>query len=75
MLLRRYSFDVALEESVSREGVKDPSERTKIKKEVRKVFEERYKAGKNKWYATCWCLFVVNMGSRRLSSSADMGGK
>lgn len=36
---------------MTRDGVKDPAERTKVRKEVRKVFEERYKAGKNKWYA------------------------
>eukprot|EP00123_Amoebidium_parasiticum_P000906 comp11830_c0_seq1/m.6460 comp11830_c0_seq1/g.6460 ORF comp11830_c0_seq1/g.6460 comp11830_c0_seq1/m.6460 type:complete len:136 (-) comp11830_c0_seq1:102-509(-) len=46
----RYSLDVDLKTVVSRDELKDPAAKTKARKEVRKLFEERYKTGKNKWF-------------------------
>ncbi|KNC84658.1 60S ribosomal protein L27 [Sphaeroforma arctica JP610] len=46
----RYTLDVALDGVVSKEIVKDAAQRSAARKNVRKVLEERYKTGKNKWF-------------------------
>lgn len=49
----RYSFDVEpIKTAVSVEALSEPSQREEAKKVVKKVFEERHQAGKNKWFFT-----------------------
>lgn len=47
----RYSFDVEPFKSVvSTDSLSEPSQREEAKKAVKKVFEERHRAGKNAWF-------------------------
>lgn len=46
----RYSLDVDLKGVVELDKLKDPSQRTVARNEVKKRFEERYKTGKNRWF-------------------------
>jgi large subunit ribosomal protein L27e len=39
-----------LKQVVSVESFKEPSQRVTAKKAIKKVFEERYNSGKNKWF-------------------------
>lgn len=49
----RYSLDVeGFKSSVTSEALEQPSQREEAKKVVKKAFEERYQAGKNKWFFT-----------------------
>jgi large subunit ribosomal protein L27e len=51
-----------LKGSVTQETFKEPSMREDSKKVVKKLLEERYHAGKNKWFFTplrVWTIFVV----------------
>jgi large subunit ribosomal protein L27e len=46
----RYQLEMELNKVVSTESFKDPSERLAARKAVKKLFEERYLSGKNKWF-------------------------
>ena len=47
----RYSLDVESFKSViSSEALEEPSQREEAKKVVKKAFEEKHQAGKNKWF-------------------------
>ncbi|KAL2917519.1 60S ribosomal protein L27B [Polyrhizophydium stewartii] len=46
----RYNLDVEIKGHVSTESFKEPSQRFKARKDIKKVFEERYNSGKNKWF-------------------------
>jgi large subunit ribosomal protein L27e len=46
----RYTFEVDLKERVSVETTKDPAKKKEAKKAIRKVLEEKYKTGQNKWF-------------------------
>ncbi|KAL7414703.1 ribosomal L27e protein family-domain-containing protein [Mrakia frigida] len=47
----RYALDLeALKGSVTVETFKEPSQREDAKKTIKKVFEDRYSSGKNKWF-------------------------
>lgn len=49
----RYSFDIeSFKAAVSAEALSEPSQREEAKKVVKKAFEERHQAGKNKWFFT-----------------------
>ncbi|CAG8530875.1 10663_t:CDS:1 [Ambispora leptoticha] len=49
----RYTFELEdLKGSVSSENLKELSQKRKAKVSVRKAFQERYKAGRNKWFFT-----------------------
>ena len=49
----RYALELeALKGSVSNDTFKEPSQREDAKKAIKKVLEERYKAGKNRWFFT-----------------------
>ena len=49
----RYALDLeALKGSVEPNTFKEPSQREDAKKVVKKLFEERYNGGKNKWFFT-----------------------
>lgn len=49
----RYSLDVeSFKSSVTSEALEEPSQREEAKKVVKKAFEERHQAGKNKWFFT-----------------------
>ena len=49
----RYSVDIPFEKTiVSTPKVNDPSQRKKCRALVKKLFEERYKTGKNRWFFT-----------------------
>ncbi len=53
ILPTRYTFDIeSLKSTVTTETFKEPSQREDAKKEIKKVFEERHQAGKNKWFFT-----------------------
>jgi large subunit ribosomal protein L27e len=46
----RYNLDLELKNVVSLESFKETSLRQTTKKAVKKLFEERYNSGKNKWF-------------------------
>jgi large subunit ribosomal protein L27e len=46
----RYNLDLELQQVVTTESLKEPSERLTARKAVKKLFEERYNSGKNKWF-------------------------
>ncbi|KAF9552108.1 hypothetical protein CPC08DRAFT_754934 [Agrocybe pediades] len=47
----RYALELeGLKNSVSQDTFKEPSNREDAKKTVKKLFEERYTTGKNKWF-------------------------
>ena len=47
----RYALEVeGLKGSVSADTFKEPSQREDAKKVVKKLFEDRYTSGKNKWF-------------------------
>ncbi|KAJ3305238.1 60S ribosomal protein L27 [Kappamyces sp. JEL0829] len=46
----RYNLDLELKEVVTAESLSEPSERLTARKAVKKLFEERYNSGKNKWF-------------------------
>merc|ERR1712062_793179 len=47
----RYSVDIAVsKEIVNKEAIKVPKKKRAAKEHVKKMFEERYKEGKNKWF-------------------------
>ncbi|KAJ3216035.1 60S ribosomal protein L27A [Dinochytrium kinnereticum] len=46
----RYNLDLDLKQVVTTESFKEPSQRSTAKKSVKKLFEERYNSGKNKWF-------------------------
>ncbi|TPX33355.1 hypothetical protein SmJEL517_g03786 [Synchytrium microbalum] len=46
----RYNLDIDLKNIVTAEVAKEPSQRVEAKKAIRKLFEERYNSGKNRWF-------------------------
>ena len=48
----RYNLELDLKQVVSVESFKEPSQRLTSKKAIKKIFEERYNSGKNKWFFT-----------------------
>jgi large subunit ribosomal protein L27e len=50
MMPTRYNLDIELKQVVNVDSFKDPSERLTARKAVKKLFEERYNSGKNKWF-------------------------
>jgi len=48
----RYLMDLDLKGIVVKQAVTDAGRRRKVRKQVRKLFEDRHKAGKNKWFFT-----------------------
>jgi len=49
----RYALELeSLKGAVSADTFKEPSQREDAKKTVKKLFEEKYTAGKNKWFFT-----------------------
>ena len=47
----RYLVDIEFDKTVTnREVAKDPSKKRRAKAVVKKLFEERYKSGKNRWF-------------------------
>ncbi|KAI8848709.1 ribosomal L27e protein family-domain-containing protein [Chytridium lagenaria] len=46
----RYNLDLDLKQVVSADSFKEPAQRSTSKKAIKKVFEERYNSGKNKWF-------------------------
>lgn len=47
----RYTFDIeSFKAAVSVDALKEPSQRAEARKVVKKAFEERHRAGKNKWF-------------------------
>jgi len=51
VLPTRYNFDTDLSTVITSEP-KDPVAKAKVRKEVRKVFQQRYSSGKQKWFFT-----------------------
>ncbi|CDH60503.1 60s ribosomal protein l27 [Lichtheimia corymbifera JMRC:FSU:9682] len=51
MMPTRYALDLEqIKGTVSAETFKDASQRVEAKKVIKKLFEERYQTGKNKWF-------------------------
>ncbi|XP_034972370.1 large ribosomal subunit protein eL27-like [Zootoca vivipara] len=51
MMPTRYSIGIPLDKTVVNKGVfRDPALKRKARQEAKVKFEERYKAGKNKWF-------------------------
>ncbi|KAI9322144.1 ribosomal L27e protein family-domain-containing protein [Dichotomocladium elegans] len=51
MMPTRYALDLeAIKGTVSAETFKDPTQREDAKKVIKKLLEERYQTGKNKWF-------------------------
>lgn len=49
----RYSVDINFDKSVStKDVVKDPQKRKKAKRQIKSLFEAKYKEGKNRWFFT-----------------------
>ena len=47
----RYSVDISFDKNnINKEVLKDPMKKKKARNQVRTVFEERYKEGKNRWF-------------------------
>ncbi|XP_004343406.1 60S ribosomal protein RL27 [Capsaspora owczarzaki ATCC 30864] len=46
----RYGLDIDFKGVLNREHLKDPQSRRKARVAVKKTFQERYNAGKNKWF-------------------------
>ena len=46
----RYQFEVDLKSTVTIDSFKDKTQRVETQKKVRSIFEEKYHAGKNKWF-------------------------
>lgn len=46
----RYNLDLDLKQLISIESFKEPTQRQAAKKALKKVFQERYNSGKNKWF-------------------------
>lgn len=46
----RYNLDVDLKAVVTSESFKEPTQRRAARKAVKKLFEERYNSGNNKWF-------------------------
>jgi large subunit ribosomal protein L27e len=52
MMPTRYGLDIDFKNVVTAEGIQDKTQRRKVKSAVRKLFQERYLQGKNKWFFT-----------------------
>ncbi|KAJ3013918.1 60S ribosomal protein L27 [Podochytrium sp. JEL0797] len=50
ILPTRYNFDLELKSVLTAESFKEPSQRETSKKAIKKLLEERYNSGKNKWF-------------------------
>ncbi|ORY94328.1 ribosomal L27e protein family-domain-containing protein [Lobosporangium transversale] len=49
----RYGLELeSLKSAVTVDSFKEPSQREEAKKAIKKLFEERYNSGKNKWFFT-----------------------
>ena len=49
----RYTLEIeTLKNVVSQDTFKEPTQREEAKKTIKKAFEEKYTAGKNKWFFT-----------------------
>ena len=62
----RYALELeGLKGTVSVETFKEPTQREEAKKVVKKLFEERYVSGKNRWFFTAlrvcshFCFYVL----------------
>jgi large subunit ribosomal protein L27e len=53
LLPTRYTVEIEdFKTAVSTETFEEPTQREEAKKVIKKAFEERYQAGKNKWFFT-----------------------
>lgn len=50
MMPTRYNLDIELKTVVTSEIMKDPTQKIGAKRAVKKLFEERYNSGKNRWF-------------------------
>jgi large subunit ribosomal protein L27e len=46
----RYQLDVDLKNIITADKIETPAKKLETKKETKKVFEERFKTGKNRWF-------------------------
>ena len=52
MMPTRYQIDVDLKGVVSSDATESETKKVAAGKEVKKILEERYKTGKNRWFFT-----------------------
>jgi len=52
MMPTRYGLDIDFKNVIAPESVTDVPKRRKMRKQVKKLFQERYQQGKNKWFFT-----------------------
>jgi large subunit ribosomal protein L27e len=50
MMPTRYNLDIELKTVVTSDIMKDPTQKIGAKRAVKKLFEERYNSGKNRWF-------------------------
>ncbi|DBA99054.1 hypothetical protein WJX82_011733 [Trebouxia sp. C0006] len=50
MMPTRYTLDVDLKSLITNEAVENSSKRTEARKEAKKLMEEKFKTGTNKWF-------------------------
>jgi large subunit ribosomal protein L27e len=46
----RYGLDIDLKSFVTPDALRDPTKRIAARKKIKKLFQERYNSGKNKWF-------------------------
>ncbi|KAJ2897811.1 hypothetical protein MKZ38_004373 [Zalerion maritima] len=67
----RYTLELeGLKGSLSNDTFKEPSQREDAKKAVKKVLEDRYTSGKNRWFFTP-LTFATGINKRLLTSTND----
>lgn len=50
MMPTRYNFDVDFKELATVEACKDAATKKSAKRDIRKILEDKYKTGQNKWF-------------------------
>ncbi|KAI8616842.1 ribosomal protein L27e, partial [Chytriomyces sp. MP71] len=50
ILPTRYNLDLDFKTVLTNESFKEPSQRIASKKAIKKLLQERYNSGKNKWF-------------------------
>lgn len=69
----RYALELeGLKGVVSDSTLKEPSQRTEAKKTVKKIFEERYTGGKNRWFFTPLRVRTVSLLSHCCGSADEV---
>ncbi|KAJ3345823.1 60S ribosomal protein L27 [Kappamyces sp. JEL0680] len=71
----RYNLDLELKEVVTAESLSEPSERLTARKAVKKLFEERYNSGKNKWFFQKLRPYLIKVDRKRQGAFPEELGR